>query len=140
MIATPPELAAASSSVGTYVAFAGLGSAATSAVGLVSIAPIAGKPEPLVKGTAYGQLHLSAASAPRAVLVAADAPMQPGKDPPREIHVHVIGIKGTGPAAVIRGPGSATHAALARDDAGSVGVAFSSAAGVYVAQLRCDDS
>lgn len=159
MIATPPELAAASSSIGTYVAFAGLGAAATSAVGLVSIAPIAGTPLPLVKGTGYGPLHLSATSAPRAVLIAADAPAPvaapaagaqptaviakdkpaPAKTAPREIHVQVIGLQGPGPAAVLQGHGGASHAAIARDSAGNVGVAFSSDSGVYVAQLRCDD-
>lgn len=151
MVAMPPELAAASSSTGTYVAFAGLGAAATSAVGLVAIAPIAGTPMPLVRGTAYGQLHLSATSAPRSILVAADAPAaaQPSAVPaaagqknapaPREIHVRVVGLSGPGPTAVLRGHGGAANAAIARDDAGNVGVAFSSDSGVYVAQLRCDD-
>jgi hypothetical protein len=159
MIATPPELAAASSSVGTYVAFAGLGAAATSAVGLVAIAPIAGTPLPLVKGTGYGPLHLAATSAPRAVLIAADAPAAampgsaspavsatasakanvPAKTAPREVHVRVVGLQGPGPTAVLQGHGSASNAAIARDSAGNVGVAFSSDSGVYVAQLRCDD-
>ncbi len=139
MVLAPPQLAAASSSVGTYVAYTGLGSAATSAIGLVAIAPVAGHPEALVKGTAYGPLYLSAAAAPRALLFAADAPMQPGKDPPHEIHVHVVGMRGPGPAAVIRAPGGASHASLARAEGGSVGVAFTAPAGVYLARLRCDD-
>ncbi|MDD9936559.1 MAG: hypothetical protein OXT09_23310, partial [Myxococcales bacterium] len=50
MVSSPAELAGASGSVGTYVGYTGLGSAATSAVGLVAIAPIAGTPEALVKG------------------------------------------------------------------------------------------
>jgi hypothetical protein len=146
MVATPPELAAASSSTGTYVAFAGLGAAATSAVGLVAIAPIAGTPLPLVRGTAYGRLHLAATSAPRSILVAADAPAAapaaPGagaENAPREVQVRVVGLQGPGPTAVLRGHGGAANAAIARDDAGNVGVAFSSDSGVYVAQLRCDD-
>jgi hypothetical protein len=148
MVATPPELAAASSSTGTYVAFAGLGAAATSAVGLVAIAPIAGTPLPLVRGTAYGRLHLAATSAPRSILVAADAPAAapaaaaPGGSAgsaPREVQVRVVGLQGPGPTAVLRGHGGAANAAIARDDAGNVGVAFSSDSGVYVAQLRCDD-
>jgi hypothetical protein len=144
MIATPPELAAASSSVGTYVAFAGLGSAATSAVGLVAIAPIAGTPLPLVKGTGYGPLHLAATAAPGGARTAAPASASakvnaPAKTAPREVHVRVVGLQGPGPAAVLQGPGGASHAAIARDSAGNVGVAFSSDSGVYVAQLRCDD-
>jgi hypothetical protein len=156
MVATPPELSAASSSIGTYVAYAGIGSAATSAVGLVAIAPVAGAPLPIVKGTGYGPLHLSAVAAPRAVLVAADAPAPqtpaevasadksaPAEKParaPREVQVRVVGLQGPGPATVLRGPGSgASHAAIARDDGGTVAVAFSSDSGVYVAKLRCDD-
>jgi hypothetical protein len=139
MVSSPPRLAAASSSAGTYVAYAGLGDAATSAIGLVAIAPIAGTPQALVKGIAYGALQVAAAAAPRALLFAADAPTQPGKDPPHEIHVHVVGLRGPGPAAIIHGAGDASHAALARAEGGSVGLAFTAAAGVYVARLRCDD-
>jgi hypothetical protein len=139
IVSTPTQLAAASSSIGTYVAFAGLGTAATSAVGLVAIAPIAGSPAALVKGTAYGPLYLSAVAAPRALIFAADAPTQPGKDPQHEIHVHVVGMQGAGAGAVIRGPGNASHVAIARDDSGDVGVAFSADSGIYVARLHCDD-
>jgi hypothetical protein len=139
MVLAPPQLAAASSSLGTYVAYTGLGSAATSAIGLVAIAPVTGSPQALVKGTAYGPLHVSAAAGPRALLFASDAPTQPGKDPPHEIHVQVIGGSGPGAASVIRAPGGASHAALARASNGSVGLAFTAAAGSYVARLRCDD-
>jgi hypothetical protein len=139
MVSTPTQLAAASTSIGTYVAYAGLGSAATSAVGIVPIAPIAGSASPLVKGTAYGQLYLSAAAAPRALLFAADAPTQPGKDPIHEVHVHVVGMTGPGAATILRGPGSAARASIARDDGGDVGVVFSADSGVYAARLRCDD-
>ena len=153
-VAQPPELAAASSSIGTYVAYAGMGAAATSAIGLVAIAPMVGTPEPLVKGTGYGPLHIAATAAPRAVLFAADAPAKapPGtdKDPAlkekwrfggREIRVSAVGLKGASAAAVIGGPGhNASHAAIARDAAGQVGVAFTDGAtGIYLARLRCDD-
>jgi hypothetical protein len=40
---------------------------------------------------------------------------------------------------VLQGHGGAANAAIARDDDGNVGVAFSSDTGVYVARLRCDD-
>ncbi|MFI5309459.1 MAG: hypothetical protein ACHQ53_19035, partial [Polyangiales bacterium] len=139
MVSAPPRLAAASSSIGTYVGYTGLGSAATSAIGLVAIAPVPGSPQALVKGTAYGALHVSAVAAPRAVVFAADAPTQPGKDPPHEIHVHVVGAAGPGPATVVRAEGGASRAALARAEGGSIGLAFTATAGVYVARLRCDD-
>jgi hypothetical protein len=139
MISAPPRIAAASSSIGTFVGYTGLGSAATSAIGLVAIAPIAGTPQALVKGTAYGPLRVAAAAGPRAVVFAADAPTQPGKDPPHEIHVHVVNGSGPGPATVVSAPGGASDAALARSDDGSYGLAFTAKAGVYVARLRCDD-
>jgi hypothetical protein len=140
MVSSPPALAAAAGSVGTYVAFTGLGSAASSAVGLVTVAPIVGSPSTLIPGTAYGQLYVAATSAPRALIFAADAPTQPGKDPPHEIRVSVVGIKGPGPTMVLKGPGSsASHVGLARNEAGEVGVVFSAESGVYVARLRCDD-
>lgn len=139
MVSSPPELAAASSPVGTYVAYTGLGSAATSAIGIVAIAPIAGTPEALVKGTAYGPLHVAAAAAPRALVFAADAPTQAGKAPPHEIHVHVVGLHGVGPATIIHGAGDAARVALVRAEGGNYGLAFTSPAGVYLARLRCDD-
>jgi hypothetical protein len=40
---------------------------------------------------------------------------------------------------VLHGAGSASHAGLARNEAGEVGVVFSAQSGVYVARLRCDD-
>jgi hypothetical protein len=138
-VSMPARLAAASSSIGTYVGYTGLGSAATSAVGLLAISPIVGKPEALVKGTGYGILQVSATSAPRAVLFAADAPITSAKDAPREIRVHVVGMEGPGEASVLRGASGAGNAAIARDEAGDVGVVFTSASGVYLAKLRCDD-
>jgi hypothetical protein len=139
MVASPPELAAASSSIGTHVVYTGVGSAATTAVGLVSIAPIVGAPEALVPGTSYGQLHTSATAAPRAVIVVATAPLTPTKDPELELQVSVVGVAGRGPAVVIRGAGGASHPAIARDDAGYVAVAYTTPSGVFVAFLRCDD-
>jgi hypothetical protein len=139
MVSAPPRLAAASSSVGTYVGYTGLGSAATSAIGLVAIAPVPGSPQALIKGTAYGALHVSAVAGPRALVFAADAPTQAGKDPPHEIHVHVIGAAGPGPATVVSAEGGAARAAIARAEGGVLGLAFTARAGVYLARLRCDD-
>jgi hypothetical protein len=140
MVSSPSELAGASSTMGTWVAYTGLGSAATSAVGLVPIAPVPGSPQALVKGTAYGPLHVAAVAAPRALIFAADAPTEPGKDPPHEIRVHVVDAEGPGDATVLKGPGGrAEHVSIARDDSGMVGVAYSADSGVHVALLRCDD-
>jgi hypothetical protein len=139
MVTSPPMLAAASSSIGSYAAYTGIGSAATTAVGLLPIAPIAGSAEALVPGTAYARLHVSAATAPRAVLFAASAPTAEGKDPPLELRVHVVGLSGAGPAAVVRAAAGARMPAIARDEQGHVGVAFTTPGGAFVAILRCDD-
>jgi hypothetical protein len=140
MMSQPPELAAAQSGAGTFVGYAGVGSAATSAVGLVRVAPKVGAPEPLVKGTAYGALHLDAAASKQSVYFAMDAPTTAGKTPQHEIQVVRVDAQGTGPVLKIAAPnGDATHAAIARAKDGSVGVAFTAADGVYFAKLACVD-
>jgi hypothetical protein len=139
MVASPPALAAASSASGAYAVYTGIGSAATTAVGLLAIAPIAGSPEALVPGTAYARLQVSAAAAPRAALFVVSAPTTAGKDPPLELRVHAVGLAGAGPGAVIRAAAGARMPAIARDDRGHVGVAFTTPNGAFVSILRCDD-
>jgi hypothetical protein len=139
MLSEPPELAAAHSSAGAFVAYTGLGSAATSAVGLVRIAPKPGAPEALVKGTAYGALHTAAVSAGEFVVVAADAPLGTGKSPKHEILVVRIDDQGQGPLLHIAGPdGDAAQVALARNKHGEIALLFTSKDGVYVASVRCE--
>ena len=138
-VSTPPRLSAASASIGAHVLYTGMGSAATSAVGLVSIEPIVGRPSPFVPGTGYGALHISTAAAPAAVVLAAEVPTAPTKDAPREIHVALITRRGQSKALVLPVPGGASHSSLARDAHGTIALAFSAPSGVYVARLRCDD-
>jgi hypothetical protein len=138
MMSQPPELAAAQSGAGTYVGYAGVGSAATSAVGLVRVLPKVGTPEPLVKGTAYGALHLDAAASRQAVFFAMDAPTTTGKAPQHEIQVIRVDAQGAGPALrIAAASGDATHAAIARAADASIGVVFSAQDGVYFARLAC---
>jgi hypothetical protein len=140
MMSQPPELAAAQSGAGTYVGYAGVGSAATSAVGLVRVLPKVGTPEPLVKGTAYGALHLDAAGSKSAVFFAMDAPTTTGKAPQHEIQVIRVDAQGVGPALrIAAASGDATNAAIARAADASVGVVFSAQDGVYFARLACVD-
>jgi hypothetical protein len=139
MMSQPPELAAAQSGAGTFVGYAGVGSAATSAVGLVRVLPKAGTPEPLVKGTAYGALHLDAAASKQAVFFAMDAPTTAGKSPKHEVQVVRVDAQGAGPVLRIAAEsGDATHAAIARGDK-SVGIVFSAQDGVYFTRLACAD-
>jgi ATP-dependent DNA helicase DinG len=143
MVSSPPRLAAGVSSAGSFVAYTGLGAAATSAVGLVAIDEPAARPITLVPGTAYGSLHVAAASSPQALYFAVDAPVTGGKgtagrDPLREVRVHVLGQRGLGAATSIRGPGSSTRPSIALSREGNVAVSFTTETGVYVAHLRCD--
>src|SRR5262245_32511382 len=138
MMSQPPQLAAAQADFGAYVSYSGLGAAATSAIGLVRIAPKAASPEPFVKGTAYGALHTAALGFRSAIVIAADSPLTPGKQPKHELQIALLDAKGLGPTLRLAGPsGDATHVALARNDQDAVGVAFSAPDGVYLAQLRC---
>lgn len=140
MVSSPPQLAAASSPVGTYLAYTGLGSAATSAIGLVALAPVQGTPSALVPGNAYGRLYVAAATAPRAVLIAADTPTRAGKEAPRQVLLHVVNVAGADQGIALAGPdGTATQAAVARDEGGVVAVAFNASGAIYVARLRCAD-
>jgi hypothetical protein len=141
MMSTPAQLSAAISQGWTSIGYAGLGSAATSAIGVVSLPP--GRPSQgartLVPGTAYGRLHVSAAPMPRAVLMAADAPVAGGTNGSRQIHVHVLRGDRVGPAAVVSATGGAARAAVAHGGQGDVAVAYTNDSGVYVAYLRCAD-
>jgi hypothetical protein len=139
MMSQPPVLAAAQADFGAFVAYTGLGAAATSAVGLVRITPKAQSPEAFVKGTAYGTLHAAAVGSKHAVLIAADAPLAPGKKPQHAIQLAMIDANGQGPLLRVNGPtGDATHAALARGEQAGVALTFSAPDGVYLAKLRCN--
>jgi len=141
MLDSPARLAAVFSAGAIHVGYTAIGSAATSAVGLVLLDGTADQPRPLVKGTAYGRLYVSAAAAPAAALFAVDAPSAPGKDPPREVHVRMLRDGVLGQATVVHGPGrKASYASIARNDMGVVAVAFADTHGVYVALLKCNDT
>lgn len=140
LIATPPRLAAARASFGVFVGYTALGSAATSAVGLLRIEPETGPVRALVPGTGYGRLQVDAVAGLRALLFAADAPLQKGDKRPGEIRVRVVDDRGMGPVLPVRGPdGTAEGPALAYGDDGTVALAFSTPSGVYVHWLACDD-
>jgi hypothetical protein len=138
MMSSPPVLVAAQAEFGTYALYTGLGTAATSAVGLIKLAPKGAAPEAFVKGTAYGPLYAAAASTKRALLIAADAPLAPGKQPSHEIQVALVDEKGLGPLLRVAAPnGDATHVGIAHTDAAGTAIAFSASDGVYLGKLRC---
>lgn len=138
MMSQPAQLTAARASFGSFAAYTGLGSAATSAVGLVQLGPKSGAPTALVKGTAYGPLHVAAAASNNALLFAADAPLSAGKAPMHDIVLVRVDERGAGPALHIAAPGGdATQVALARSDDGRVLVVFTGKDAVYAATARC---
>lgn len=139
MVASPTKLAVARTTFGTALAYVGIGSALTSAVGLIDVAPKPGSPIALVKGTAYGPLSVAAANGPDALYFAADAPREPGaKAPKRELHVVRVAAGGLQERTVIQGPGGDAYGvAMARNGAGTVAVAFDAADGAYIARLHC---
>jgi hypothetical protein len=141
IVSSPPRLAAAADAIGVTLAYTGLGSAATSAIGLLRLGAKNAWPEALIKGTAYTTLAVSAAAAPAASLFAVDAPLAPGKQPKRHIQLYVVHGTQAGAPTEVAGPaGDAYGAALARSDSGIVGVAFQDPSGVYLTRLRCDDA
>lgn len=143
MMSSPPQLSAAEGDFGAYVVYSGLGSAATSAIGLLPIAPKIGAPEAFVKGTAYGALHNAAVALPGALLIAADAPLQPGKQPKHALQLALIDRAGLGPTLLVESPaGDATHVALAQPSLSvggqpEIGFAFSAPDGVYWGTVLC---
>jgi len=139
MVSSAPELGAAHASFGTVALYTGLGSAATSAVGMLSIGDKNGVPEALVRGTAYGRLHVDAVAAGDYLLLAADAPLAPGKDPPHEVQITRIAADGSRRVSHLRGPGKDTsNVSIARSSEGIVAVTFQSEVGLYLARMRCD--
>lgn len=147
MVSSPPQLAAAANQKDVVVAYAGIGPAATSAIGVLNLAPEQGSPRALVPGTSYGPLYVSAAPLLHSIVVAADAPAKrehsapgtPARDNAREIHVHLIRGRELGPAMVIGGPGGASHAAVAHATHGEIAVTYVNGTGTHVAYLRCDE-
>jgi hypothetical protein len=137
MMSQPPQLSAAQAEFGSYVMYSGMGGAATSAIGLVRIGPKVGAPEAFVKGTAYGALHNAAIALPKAILVAADVPLGPGKQPKHALQLALLDAKGQGPVLRVESPsGDATHVSLAEGQA-QIGFAFSAPDGVYWGTVRC---
>lgn len=138
MMSQPAQLTAAAADFGSFVGYTGLGAAATSAVGIVQIGPRSGAPEALVKGTAYGALHVAAVGAGNAVIFAADTPTTPGKNPQHEITVTRIDARGRGaPLSVASPSGDATNVAIARAADGGIAVVFTGKDALYLAKVRC---
>lgn len=138
MVSSAPQLAAARTSLGTRALYTGLGSASTSAVGMLAIGEEGASAEALVKGTAYGRLHVAAAAAGPYLLLAADAPLSPGKEPAHEIQISRLSADGSRETSRLRGPGKdSSQVSIARNESGVVAVTYRSGGGLYLSRLRC---
>ncbi len=139
-VATPPEVAVACAGSHAWAAYTAIGNLATTAVGLVAIDGADANAIPLVSGTGYGTLNVSAAGGPHGAVFAADAPKDTPPTAPREIDVRVVRDAPPGEPLVVAGPDGTGHdAAIARRADGVLGLAFASGGAVLVAWLRCDD-
>jgi hypothetical protein len=141
-VSEPARLATAHLGSRRFVAYTAIGRAATSALGLVELGgtlPV----EPLVPGEGYGALQLAAVSAPAAALFVMTRPA-PGVAATERFNgqllVRLVDEAGIGPALSVTAPDERVlHAAIARAEDGTVGVAYTTAAGVQVQWLRCAD-
>ena len=96
-------------------------------------------PEALVKGTAYGALHVSALRLGERAFFATDAPQAPGKDPKHDVQLSVIDRDGNKRVGFLRGGAmGASGVAAARRADGLVGVAFATSEATYLGLLRCE--
>lgn len=139
MVSSPTQLTAARAGFGAVLGYTGLGNAATSAVGVVGLDAGGASPEALVKGTAYGPLHVSAAPAQDHVVFAVDAPLRGGKAPPHELQLLRVDGAGVKPLGALRaGDEDLSHVSLARAPGGLLALVYRAAGGTYASRLRCN--
>ena len=138
MVTSPTQLAAASGPGGIRLGYIGLGQAASTAVGIIAVDGGTG-PEALVRGDAYGPLHVAAVPLLDGLLFAADAPRTPGKAPQHDIALFHIDGSGERTEGRLRsGEGDASHVAMASDDrGGAIGLAFTTTRATYLQRLSC---
>jgi hypothetical protein len=139
LITEPPSLVAARVGANDWAAYTAIGSAATTAVGLLRLDDTAA-PAALVPGTGYGVLHVATASLLTGLAVfVADAPQGPAPTAPREVVVRALGPEGVmSDPIVLRGSsGAASRGRVASVASGVVAVSFTDTDAVHVALGRC---
>lgn len=137
LLTDPPYAASVRMRGADWLVYTGIGSVATTAIGLV---PLVGSapPNTLVPGTGYGVLYVDAAPLGDGAVVATDVPRASAPDSPREIQLRVVDPSGVAEDPVtIRGPrGTAARAQVATRGA-EVATVFADEDGVYVVLARC---
>lgn len=137
LITDPPILAAADFGRADWLVYAGIGSVATTAIGLMSMEG-RGPPAPVVAGTGYGVLFADIARLGAGGIVVADAPQSGSQNAPREVHVRTLDPRGElDPALVLRGPHETGARARVAASGNRVAVAFVEEDGAYVVTGAC---
>ncbi len=137
LLTDPPYAASVRMRGADWLVYTGIGSVATTAVGLV---PLAGSAPPItvLPGTGYGVLYVDAAPFGDGAVLATDAPTASPPDAPREVQLRVVDGSGTAEDPVtIRGPRGAASRARVASRGSEVAVAFADEDGVYVTLARC---
>ncbi len=137
LLTDPPHAASFRMRGADWLVYTGIGSVATTAVGLVALAG-SQPPTAVVRGTGYGVLYVDAAPLGDGAVLVADVPTASPPDAPREVQLRTVDASGAlGEPIAIRGPrGSAARARVAARGA-EIAVVFSDADGVYAALARC---
>ncbi|NOY93194.1 MAG: hypothetical protein GXP55_18570 [Deltaproteobacteria bacterium] len=137
----PPRIAVASSP--GVVAYTALGSAATTAIGLLPLDDANRAPVALLRGSGFGLFGLDVALLPGAAVFAFGAPTHPSSPSPgpanrapHEIHVR-LAAPAPLPELVIRSAGGAESPSIAAGPGGLFALTYAASGGVYLRWLRC---
>lgn len=140
LITDPPVLAAAALGQADWLVYAGIGSVATTAIGLISMEG-RGPPAPVVAGTGYGVLFADIAPLEEGGIIVADAPQGSSPDAPREVHVRTLDARGElDPALILRGPHETGSRARVAAAGRRLAIAFVEEDGAYIVTGACATS
>ncbi len=135
-----PQLAVARAGALEFIGYTVIGNAATTAVGIFSLATKDEAPIALTHGTGYGVLHVAAVSGPNRAVFASETPLGVPATSPRAIELRIADAEGLGqPLTITAGKSTAFHVALARAADGTLAVTYTDPEGVHVAWATCDD-
>lgn len=137
LVTDPPITASVRMHDADWLVYTGLGSLASTAVGLVALAG-SSPPSRVNEQTGYGVLHADVDTYGGGAVIVADAPTESPPAAPRQVHLRTVDAAGSlDDAVVLTGPhDTASRARVAAGTAGIV-VAFVEHDGAYVVVGRC---
>jgi hypothetical protein len=134
----PADVVAAWHRGHTWIGYTAIGTAASTAVGLVREGNDAPPPVAIVPGVGYGVLGVGVALGPSGPLFVADAAQNDMPNAPREVWLRALVNDVLELQERFVGPeGNATHGAIAANAGGEAAVVFTTPSGVYLQRLRC---